>query len=115
MCCSCLLLLKEISVSHPSLLTLSKGRDRIVFLRQEKSKTKSLFIYLLVWRNLLIIVATAAGFAKCFFLNLVSQELKINLVSSLLNIPSGLLVQQGYSFCGVITYHLTSLPAQGKA
>lgn len=55
------LLLKGISVSHPSLLTLSKGRDRIVFLRQEKSKTKPLFLYLLVWRNLLIIVATAAA------------------------------------------------------
>lgn len=124
--CLCSLLLKGISVSHPSLGTLSKGRDRIVLLRQEKSKPKPLFLYLLVWRNLLIIVATAAASSafrwmarqllqSVFFLNLVSQELKINLVSSWLNIPSGLLVQQGYSFCGVITYHLTSLPAQGKA
>lgn len=36
-------------------------------------------------------------------------------MSCWLNIPSGLLVQKGYGFCGVITYHLMSLPAQGKA
>lgn len=120
------LLLKGISVSHPSLLTLSKGRGMTVFLRQEKSKTKSLFLYLLVW-NLLITVATAAASSAfrwvarqlckvvIFFLNLVSREFKINLLSSWLSIPSGVLVKQGYSFCGVITYHLTSLPAQGEA
>lgn len=97
-----------------------------VFLRQEKSKTKSLFLYLLVW-NLLITVATAAASSAfrwvarqlCkvvfFFLNLVSREFRINLLSSWLSIPSGVLVKQGYSFCGVITYHLTSLPAQGEA
>lgn len=85
-----------------------------------------IFLYLLVWRSLFIIVPTAAAssasrwIARPFlqsdsFLNLVSQELKTSVVSCCLNIPSGLLVQKGYGFCGLITYHLMSLPVQGKA
>lgn len=119
-CCLYLLFERRISISHPSLLTLYKGRDRIAFL------IKPDFLYLLVWRSLLIIVSPAAVFsasrwiARPFlqsdsFLNLVSQELKTSVVSCCLNIPSGLLVRKGYGFCGVITYHLMSLPVQGKA